>query len=315
MRKVVIFLCFVSSDALKLSASDALAEICEPSYLQAELGDIAKNVKDFWEQRNITIYPAVLTMVTAMRYGSMGVMVDGQKHVLDHDMDFMLIEPKWMGNEMREKMVKEWQQSVTDELKLKTSLESPVEFWRTVKDLHWLLNWADSNYFLRTVKGSFEGTIIALHRKTALTDKLNEDGIQKDGRWVEKRWNEMNGKISEMPQRLQLLTRTAAESSITQVNYWYPHTPQEGMKAHPTKKTLLMGQTFSFPVSEQSIFTLLLDEWGSHHAASDKTFCDFALPAGIYEEDMPVSERTREVTKQCINRLHDAGYQSFKHCL
>lgn len=61
---------------------------------QEVLGPVVGVVGDFFESRNITVYPWVITMIGAMRWGGMSVRLGEREHIMDHDMDFLVQMPK-----------------------------------------------------------------------------------------------------------------------------------------------------------------------------------------------------------------------------
>merc|ERR1712098_917062 len=60
----------------------------------SEIEPMVRSVHAFFHQQNIIVYPAVLTMVAAMRYGSVAVSMAGKTNLVDHDLDFMLVFPE-----------------------------------------------------------------------------------------------------------------------------------------------------------------------------------------------------------------------------
>lgn len=87
------------------------------------------------------------------------------------------------------------------------------------------------------------------------------------------------------------------------------------MKPRQQKKTLFMGQVFAFPMDENILFHMLMDEFGSFHQASRSTsWCNFSYPHGLFEEDMEESDEAFHLAKTCATQLQQEGFASFAHC-
>jgi hypothetical protein len=308
------------SQAKQMLAS--MSESCQQASLQEDLGDIVGTVESFFPTQNITVYPAVLTMVAAMRYGGISAVVNETRHLVDHDMDFMLVpkDNQFVGMKFLDALMDKWRSHIESKLNLKTECPSLLQLVQNVDELQWLMRFIDSEYFGRSVNGNFINTIIQVRRHTAVTDKFMQDGIFTEGRGYQKRWwaSQKSNSTSMPDSMMTKLVDTTDEvigGTSTIVNFWASITQDARFLPSKTKQVLFMGHIFPFPEQRSSVLGPLLDEFGDFHTASGKKLCDFALPNGLYEEDMPPSHDSSDITTVCIQDLHRLGFESFHECL
>jgi hypothetical protein len=329
VSRALLFLFVVRGTCLKINMPSqvtqklaSISESCQQASLQDDLGDIVATVGFFFPSQNITVYPAVLTMVAAMRYGGISAVVNETRHLVDHDMDFMLVPKgnRFVGMKFLDALMDKWRSHVESKLNVKTECPSLLQLVQNADDLQWLMRFIDSEYFGRSVNGNFINTIIQVRRHTAVTDKFMQDGIFTEGRGYQKRWWSAQGSNStimpdSMMTKLLDTTDEVIGGTSTIVNFWASVTPDSRFLPSKTKQVLFMGHIFAFPEQRSSILGPLLDEFGDFHTASGKKLCDFALPNGLYEEDMPPSRESSDITTACIQDLHTLGFESFHDCL
>lgn len=311
---------------------------CQDPSGQAELGVLTKSVHNFFDQQNITHYPAVLTMVAAMRYGSVSPTMAGKAFLVDHDLDFMLAFPEhaYSGTVPElaihvEDKIKQYIEYLRDT----TGIKSEVSEGFFGFPLKYIVNTDNATKFLENYFVNFNGEFgnwmysvgknfiavnVLANKHTKLSDKMKEDGIASgDARWLEKRYYDFRGTNNpRMPESLKKKVTPGDYElntlTVTNINFWLPvkRTPQ--YDASPTMKTLFMGETFSFPQDSSVLLHILLDEFGRFHKASGSSLCDFSYPHGLYEEDMEENPATLALAKTCTKKLQTEGFANYALC-
>ena len=105
-----------------VSAEEGSSHIgaCLDEEFADDVGPIVSSIAKFWSNRNITVYPFVLTGLNALRYGGTGVAgPNKEQQTFDHDMDFLVQMPNATYADAQ-KMVQELQ----NQLFMETSLAS-----------------------------------------------------------------------------------------------------------------------------------------------------------------------------------------------
>lgn len=304
------------AQALKLNVGDDAG--CTDTSLEGELSDLVGAVASFFRLKGITIYPNVLSMVAALRTGGLSLKLNSERHMLDHDLDFLVVQPEWMGAMALEQLTREFAEyakNVTgvDAKMLQYPLESLVQH----EELKWIAKYYDTTSIVRTVNGHFRTSNVAMMRRTSVTDKFNNDGIfDGDLRWWEKRFYEhRKTNASKLPKSLKALLGGKWQFDFTDINFFFlDHVDRHRFEAS-AKRSLLMGHEFPFPRDPNVIHDALVDEFGRYHPGYRTTsLCDFWLPADVYEEDVPSSPEATQLVKKCTRRLHNLGYASFQYC-
>jgi hypothetical protein len=71
-----------------------IVSACGSQNSMPRLGPIVASIAKYFEKTELTIYPWVITMVAAMRYGSSVVEISDTSTPLDHDIDFLIVHPR-----------------------------------------------------------------------------------------------------------------------------------------------------------------------------------------------------------------------------
>jgi len=298
-----------------------------------EINPIVESLATFFNGRNIVIYPFALTMVAAMRWGGIGVVVKDKSFVLDHDLDFFVAMSNVTYPGMQ-KVLHEWQLFLKNRHKLASFDGGKFTFGNPLLSESGIIR-----------GGEFYHTFITVERKSPVGTKLKEDeaivrtfdkvhalyaGNSSDHYIlpVEQARPENNPMLvihsdrSWADVKSQLVQEYHAsdwyQEGYTMVDFWYQPERElsEGLLASLTKKTLFMGQTFPFPSSTDAVYQGMKVTFPRDHPAFYQTsgLCDFRESRSLFEEDLPSSPETSMVLSECTSRLSSKSFASFQYC-
>merc|ERR1719161_876776 len=129
-----------------------------------------------------------------MRYGGVSIEINKQRHIVDHDLDFLVLFPETTSLESRKETLLRWASHLQANTGINASmfkLSPQMKKSYQQSGLDWFTTeYFDTEYAGRTVKRHFIGIDFSLDRSTSLTTKMYDDGIVSEGRWFRKRYQE-----------------------------------------------------------------------------------------------------------------------------
>jgi len=301
-------------NCLRISTTNIETKVCRDlSEQQSDIGILVREVRTFFEHQKIVIYPAVLSMVAAMRYGSVAPIMANKPFLVDHDLDFMLVLTEQQS--LMEVTDLSW--NFTSHLQSTTGLSSSLTNFSNLGNsaTGWFRHYLATDNVALSVMRNYYWTNVEVQKHTKLTDKFNKDGIVSEGRYVSKRFFEFVGS-NESDMSIFAVNSSGRGFQVdqTNINFWFPTVHSAAYEGSSTLRTLFMGEVFAFPQDANVILHNLLDEFGSFHRASKSTMCDFSYPHGLYEEDMEESNTAFQLARKCTKQLQQEGFGSFADC-
>lgn len=329
--KVVYAAYFLVAPCLALRLQSEKPSLCVDAELDQHIGPLVQDCADFFASKGHTLYPIAVSGIGALRYGGNTALVDGERHIIDHDVDFLVVGPS--NSSFDKKSFASLHNQLTTHLTwggwqltlMSYTYDPELVFALTmaaVRDAKGTLtdgkNRIYSNFPLdvkmpvSALTGRFfsKGTSARLafeHIKNELPAWARSSSLDTVEHYVEEAADAAYRSRADAPDSLH-------------IDLFYILGPQEEYQPHPTKKLLFHGVIMRYPNdSTMMISSLQFSFWDKQSPqgliASQNDICAFSS-LGNFPDDMNNTEKNTQVARACSRALEANGYESFTslHC-
>lgn len=322
---VLLLICAASAQlalSLRLARSK---ECCSDSEIDSVVGPPLRDLVNLFGARNNTLYPTAVSAIGALRYGGNSALIVNKRHIIDHDVDFLLAgAPESSWNEasliaafsevlpsMRQRGWSFESQIQTPADVVTVMLDGPVimqRFWvQHPRDLqgheyglHSLLIKAKPNALTERFNHSFTNRIAS----EVLKELLPKESAPL-----------VSAQVAAWQPLLESLDKSDPQPDYIHFDFFHIFGPQKAYQPHATNKLLFHGVDMHYPADPTLVLSSLqMAFWDSTSSAAQLAFkgdiCAFSLP-GAFPDDMADNPEARRVAQMCSKALKENEYVSF----